>query len=97
MSDGEGVTRYDVDISVLTAEVKAVNGKLDQFFNLYNDHEARLRSVEKAEELNRKLDAIENRIAPIERWQTAVPVSVVTALVMSIVTAGATIFTTLFA
>jgi hypothetical protein len=96
MSD-EGVTRYDVDISVLATEVRAMNNSLERFMRDYQDHEQRLRTLEKAEEFERRMESFEKRLSPIERWQTAVPVSVITALIMSLATFGSTIFNTLFA
>lgn len=92
MSEDERVTRYDVDISVLTVEMKSLNDKFDRFLARYDDHEERLRKLENAEAINNRIKAVEDRLLPIERWQTAIPVSVITALVVSLTTAGIRIF-----
>ena len=86
----EGVTRHDIEISVLASEVRAMNSNLERFMKDYEDHEQRLRTLEKAEEFERRMKEFENRLSPIERWQTAVPVSVISALIMSIATFGLT-------
>lgn len=90
MSSEGGVTRHDIDISVLTSEVRALNSNFERFMKNYEDHEQRLRTLEKAEEFERRMKEFEARMAPIEKWQTAVPVSVISALVMSIATFGLT-------
>lgn len=94
---GEGeYTRYDVDISVLTAEMRSMNGKVDTILSRYDDHEERLRSLERAEEIKKQIQALEERIRPLEQWQKAVPISVVTTLVIALITAGTTIFQTIY-
>lgn len=96
MSGESEFTRHDVALAEFTVEMRSMNGKIDAILARYDDHEERLRSLERAEEIKKQIAALEERVRPLEQWQKAVPISVITALLMSFVTAGSTIFQALF-
>jgi len=75
-------------VSTVTIELKHLNESLSRANERSNDHETRLRAIEKWQDAleiaDKRATDHETRIRTMEKWQNAIPATIFTALASAI-------------